>query len=579
MNSTTFASIDSVFSGNSKPLPIKAVDVLSGIHGATIHNQEDLDALRVVKMITGIVGKQLEAKISVVEVEGGEFAVLAHPEYRKTQYVEEVSKEVVKRFGKKTRVQVVTIAPIVLLSLLQTTEERGDKKKTESTNYEQAFASVIQFALNNNASDVTFNVNNDSPESQIHFQIDGMYVAPALWRMPTARMVEILDIIWQKVKGGSASVFSHTDEHQGKVLVTVGEKQILLRWMSLASDKGVSLTLRALEQGAIRSLEESGYLPSQISMFHRNQASGSGIICLAGRVGSGKTRTTAALLDRLPRTWKIIAIEDPVEIEQDHIIQCTVEKKIDGSSDQAYVSKLHSLKRSAPNAISLGEIRDELTGGGCIEVGGMGTQLYVTVHATGAVQVPERFASKSIRIPRDFLAMPGMLKLAVYQALVHKLCSCALPLSSLLKTGGPDATGIVRPSGYWEQYEWRLAKMFSADVSRLRVRNVDGCELCRNEHYSDLNGYKGRTTISEMLEPNSHYELLRMIRDGDTLGMQEFVNTLPRTAIDDPNMDNKNIVECGMYKALQGQLDPRDIELATESFETLALQPRYAGEK
>jgi hypothetical protein len=41
-------------------------------------------------------------------------------------------------------------------------------------------------------------------------------------------------------------------------------------------------------------------------------------------------------------------------------------------------------------------------------------------------------------------------------------------------------------------------------------------------------------------------------------------------------MANKTIVECGLYHALQGTVDPRDIEQATEPFENLILQPRYS---
>jgi hypothetical protein len=42
---------------------------------------------------------------------------------------------------------------------------------------------------------------------------------------------------------------------------------------------------------------------------------------------------------------------------------------------------------------------------------------------------------------------------------------------------------------------------------------------------------------------------------------------LPKTAIDDPDMTNKTIIDCAMYKALEGKLDPRDIESKTKAFE------------
>jgi len=554
-------------------------DVGVSLEKLVIETQEDLADLRVVKKRQDIVGNAtLAAKVSVVEVEGGGFAILTHPEYRKAHVVDEVARRV-QKLSRGSEVKIYTIAPLMLLSLNKTSDENllGSRKK--HTTYEVAFESVIEFAIANKASDITFNVYKDKEDSQIFFQIDGMYVAPRLWRLPTARMEEILSIVWQAVKGGSESFFSGNEEQQGKVETFAYGKKVMLRWSSIATDRGPSVTFRALIQEEVKDIEFYGYLPSHLAMFVRNQASGGGIIGIAGRVGMGKTSSTASLLNRLPRFWKIISIEDPVEIELPHVIQCTVENRLDGSKNASYVSKLFSLKRNAPNAVSLGEIRDKLTGEGVIEVGGMGTQLYLTVHALGMVQIPERLASKSIQIPRDFLASPGMLKLLVYQILVPKLCECALDITEFEDFGGNDATGVFREASYWTAYLERLDRIFQVDSRTLKVRNTDGCECCRNEHFTELNGFRGRDQIAEMMEPNAHYKILECIASGDTLGLQSYLNTLPRSRIDDENMDNKTIIECGMYKALKGSIDPRDIELATESFETVERLPRYANLK
>ncbi|EPG9766587.1 ATPase, T2SS/T4P/T4SS family, partial [Escherichia coli] len=354
-------------------------------------------------------------------------------------------------------------------------------------------------------------------------------------------------------------------------------QEMKLRFQSIAADRGPSVTMRVLEQNNIRPLEAYEYLPSHLALLVRHKGASNGLIVFAGKVGSGKTTSITALIATLPPHYKIFMIEDPVEIIVDNAIQCTVERKMDGSSDSSFKSKLFSMKRNAPDAVSLGEIRDPLTGNGVVEVGGMGTLGLFTIHAAGMLHIPERMWSDSIRIPKDFLASPGMLKLLVYQALVHRLCSCAEPLSSLVEKGGSDWNSQWHDGPYWEQYIARIQTMFAVDSSTMKVRNINGCEKCRHEHFTDLNGYNSRTVIAEMMEPNSHYEMLKLIAQGDTLGLYEFMDQLPRSPNSDPDMTNKNVVECGIYKALIGQVDPRDIERATESFESLVLQPRYAG--
>lgn len=250
---------------------------------------------------------------------------------------------------------------------------------------------------------------------------------------------------------------------------------------------------------------------------------------------------------------------------------------MDGSGNKAYSSKLMAMKRNAPDAISIGEVRDELNGRAIIEIGGMGSLGFCTVHASGQLHIPERLWQNSIKVPSDFLASPGMLKLLAYQALVPKLCSCAKPLASLKASGGLDLDGEYQDSDYWASYIAMIEESFDLDSSSMNVRNHEGCEKCRRKHFSDLDGYIGRQPIVEMFEPSKHYEFLRLTAARDTLGIYEYFNSLPRSKMSDPDMTNKNIVECGLYLALQGQLDPRDIERATEPFENVIRQPRYTS--
>lgn len=539
----------------------------------TLTTKEQLLELGELRKIEKVIGKQVGSKMTVMQLNDGSYAILVLPDYALSGLLDDVYAECRRKLG--GRLAVYTVDEIQLRSLMQVNKEQAQAQARAHSNSDAVFDLVVAYALERSASDITVNLHLDNPLSQISFQIDGVYVRPARWLLPTAQVEGMLKLAWQKIRGGSSSTLVYTTQLQGLVTIDVRGQKIALRWMSLGSDRGVSVTLRVAVEDSVSRLEDLGYLDDHLEAFRRSQAAAGGLIAMAGRVGSGKTRLISAMLGELPHTWKIIEIGDPIEIRQDRIIQTTVEKRIDGSSAATFASKVAAFKRSAPNAVSLGEIGDELTGRGVIEVGGMGTKCYITAHATGQVNVPERLADNMIKIPRDFLAAPGLLRLVVYQALTPRLCSCALPLSTLEQTGGVDCNGIEQPTAYWQAYSERLRRMFRIDVTRLLVRNPEGCQKCKHPEFKELNGYKGRTPILEYMEPNSDYRILKCIAKGDALALQQLLNSLPRSANDQPAMRNKNINECAIYKALQGEIDPRDIEKATESFESLSMTERY----
>src|SRR5690606_34184021 len=90
--------------------------------------------------------------------------------------------------------------------------------------------------------------------------------------------------------------------------------------------------------------------------------------------------------------------------------------------------------------------------------------------------------------------------LLVHQALLPKLCpACAMPVESL-QNGGADTDGRMHTAAWWERW-WHYAQRVSADAERWRIRNVAGCESCRQPGLPELAGYVGRTVVAEIIEP------------------------------------------------------------------------------
>lgn len=523
---------------------------------------------------TEIVGEKLGSKICPIQTLDGQWVILALPDYAKSDLIDSVRIKCVDAGARKGEVRVVRVTPYLLLAHSQregydVIEVAADD---DTSGHFATFTDIIRYGVDNGASDVHLNVEDGEPQSQIHFTIEGQYTAPPQWRMDTVRLEELINVAWQKGTGGGSAVFAQNTEAQCRLVLRIGGQRIMCRWASLAADRGVSVTLRLLkldQTAERRSLESQGFLPSQIAMFLRAQTAEGGAIVIAGVVNSGKSTALAELMSMIPASRKIVTLEDPVEYLIARALQSTVVRSLDGSDDNAFTSKLKTFKRSAANDVLLGEIRDTQTGDAVVDITGSGTNLYCTVHAKSNVQIPERLASKSIGIPVDFLASPGILNLLVYQALLPVLCKdCAKPLSSLVETGGMDRRGIHHDKTYWAEYIERIERLFKIDTSRLRVKCDEGCDSCRRSDLPQLNGYKGRTVVASMLEPQVDREMLRHIRKNDTLGLQEYCETLEKTAIDDPDMTNKTIMDCAMYKATQGLLDPRDIEQKTMAFDT-----------
>ena len=539
-----------------------------------INNKLDLKKLpgRIVKLRPDIVGPTLASKLCPAILENNIWVILVTPEYSRSDLVHSTRETCTKENG-GTPPSVYQITPTYLLTLREGTASNSSHgRKDASTVYKAAFDEIISWGVRNNASDVHLNVFQQEVVSQVCFSIDGKYVAPSRWAIPTDRMVEILNVAWMDSKGGASSVFNGDIEQQCRIEVIVDNSRVMGRWASMATDRGPSVCLRLLktEKSVVtRTLAEQGFLPSQIAMLDRAQLSEGGAIILAGVVGSGKSTTIARLMSSLPNTRKIITLEDPVEYRIANALQNTISRSLEGKDEDSFSAKLKTIKRSAPHDLLIGEIRDQVTGEAFMDLSGSGTNVYSTVHAKSHFQIPERLASSAIGIPNSFLASPGILNLLVFQALIPVLCThCALPLESLAIEGGTDIRGIERSKDYWKHYIDRIARVYKVDPSMMRIKDGQGCSHCRREEIPELSGYAGRTVVAEMIEPNADREVLRCVMDGNTLKLQEHLERLERTAIDDEDMTNKSIMECALYKSVNGLFDPRDIEIRTRSFET-----------
>lgn len=495
--------------------------------------------------------ESLAARICPVEFEDGSTAIFALAEHVGSDQANELA----RRMEEAGYVAAVPSRYVLNASLLLAvardafrSPQWGARSAQGRGALAEAFHELVEWGVVNSASDLHLNVNLHDAESEVKYTLCGRYVAPECFRrMPTRTLMEMLSVAWMDISGGNGAVFDPGAEQQGSLTRVYAGREVMLRWASMASEKGPSVCLRLLEKNqaaSIPPLEALGYLPDQIDMLEQALCSGGGAVVFAGTVGSGKSTTLASLIARLPADRKVITIEDPVEYTIPGAIQNSVARRLDADAHTAFATKLRTLKRSAMSDVLLGEVRDRETGLAFMDLAGSGVNVYTTVHAPSAAFIPERLASDFIGVSRDFLAMPGTLKLLIWQALLPRLCACALPLEAAAGRGGGHLHGP------WLE---QLATVFPGPPELLRMRNPEGCADCCKQGLRELSGYTGRSVVAEMIEPRVHPHLLDWVRHRGR-GVQP--------------VPARSAMASAMAGAYRGIFDPFDIERHFHSFAT-----------
>lgn len=523
----------------------------------------------------------LGGRVCPVMLEGDRVAIFCLPDYVASDSLDELER-VLAHQGFRLHVPTRFRLPAPLLMAVSrgqmTVATLGLRLADRAGHRRSALATIfhewVAWGVREGASDMHLNVASRLPESEIRYTINGQYVVPERFRrIPTSTLLDVLGVAWMNVRGGNGAIFDPTIEQQGRIRLDVEGRAIMLRWASLATDGGPSVCLRMLHldvDPAAQSLPGLGYLPTQIDALERARLTEGGAVVLAGVVGSGKSTTLATLMRDIAPTRKVITMEDPVEYLIPNALQNTVGRALDDTDTHAFDAKLKTLKRSAMNDLLIGEVRDRETGRAFMDVAGSGVSVYTTTHTGSAAMIPERLASDFIGVSRDFLATPGVLKLLVYQALLPRLCDhCALPLTALWQ-GARGVDGMWREGAWWRRWSERFLTLYALDAAPIRVRNPAGCTHCGGTRPDDLRGICGRTVAAEVVEPGDDPLFLMCVRQRDNARLQEHVYGQPHTPFDDENMSGKSAMACAVYKASQGWVDPRTIEMRFRAFESVA---------
>lgn len=213
-----------------------------------------------------------------------------------------------------------------------------------------------------------------------------------------------------------------------------------------------------------------------------------GMIVTSGPTGSGKTRTLFACLLEFPRTKSIQTFEDPVELiapaSYININQNSIDKTL------GYKQQLVAIMRQSPDAILVGEMRDEETANFAQYVAATGHLVLGTIHANNAVGVIKRLLD--LGVSASDLASPASLSLIMAQRLTKLLCTDCKLSDTELKNYYPEK---------FEQHRHDVKfiarshpEINNLDLSTIYHKNPKGCPNCKGK------GEIGRKQILEYID-------------------------------------------------------------------------------
>ncbi|MDP2310644.1 MAG: ATPase, T2SS/T4P/T4SS family [Pseudomonadota bacterium] len=259
----------------------------------------------------------------------------------------------------------------------------------------------------------------------------------------------------------------------GRLVVRFGSRELSVRVSTMPVARGEKAVLRILDPAEVmRPMEQIFVDPRQQELVGRAVSAAWGAIVVFGATGSGKTSTLYSLLNyrrKIRPDHSIVTVEDPVEFVLPGITQSGVNSR----AGLEYSTALRGLLRQDPDAILIGEVRDQETASVLVEAGTTGHLLFASAHASNLPSAFERF--HSLGIPRARLVQVS--ELFVVQRLVRRLC--------------PSCTRDEEvPAQLFEALGKRGLLPRGATA---RLPKAGACEACQHT------GYRGRVAVAEVL--------------------------------------------------------------------------------
>ncbi len=465
------------------------------------------------------------------------FTTLQYPARLKAQLRENL---------KRRNVQIIDqieVSPVVLENVYADAENLTSQNSTD-LDFERGQDTVrmlLAKAVALNASDI--HIVRRRMTASISFRVNGQISQYAEW--PEQAADQTCRFIYE-VMGHDQAVTWNRHEPQDAVADTVlaNGRRVRVRVGTIpASPDGYDMVLRVLPASAdTMRLEELGYTAKQIEAIQAVVRRPSGLLVMAGGVGSGKSTSIVGMLneelDMHQSRLRIITVEDPPERVIPGATQVPVVRKKGSSSADDFSFAIRGALRCDPDTLMVGEIRDLQSGLLTVKFAQSGHRVYTTVHASTALGIVGRLTGLGINA--NLLCTPDVLKGLMYQSLVPKLCfECRVDADTWSAIG--RSTDDRRRDSVNRTKSALKASGF--DTDRVFYRGNSQCERCGGS------GVIGRTVMAEIVLPDD--EMLFRLSKAD-------YSNARRHWLD--NLNGTPVHEHGLELIAKGLVSPSDVE-------------------
>lgn len=537
---------------SKQQIEFKAKNELEEIYGALFYQRAPAGDLE------RFVASEYEADILVVESQGdGSPFILVTKSFQETMFntVLTVRTRVCKAYagddGKAPKIITLNVSKDVLSlyrhdsSVLPEADEEKDK-----TGLELEFEQLVKRAYESKATDLHFLRRLDN--CRVRFRVWGAMRDHEDWEPKKAD--DILSVAFSSF--GKGGMYSHwkAEEGQRMRMQIVYSQHITLdcRYEHAAGDDGAyhaCIRILANDRRDIRkliNLRGLGFNNAQTKAIEMAASGVSGMLILAGPVGSGKSTTLAGIVKYINRDddVNILTVESPIERELP-AFQTAVSDD-DGADPKEFGRAIKSTLRRDPDILVVGEIRDDMSASASATGVQTGHTLLTTVHAQSAMEIPERLCSPALALPPQTIGAPSFLAILIFQMLLPVL----------------DEDSKIRITSR------NIDSHLTADVkSRLLslVPDVDVVSIyVRGKSRTAPEGVSSMTICAEVVVPNE--TLRRMFRKMQLSEALNYWIELGRKENEgipaDERITGLRASSHAVGKMLEGMIDPRDIEKA-----------------
>ena len=298
---------------------------------------------------------------------------------------------------------------------------------------------------------------------------------------------DLCGTIIQSMCDVSGTYFNQTISQDGRMKAEHLESCNLFgaRVATRPTDSGIVMIIRLLydHNDEELSIEELGYLPSQVRSLDVLSSMPVGLYIFSGPTGSGKSTTVATIMKIIIHNSEgrkhVLTVEDPPEYRIPGAVQTALicDKSDDAVVSQEWARSIANAMRLDPDVVLIGEVRDKASASGAIRAAMTGHQVLTTLHANDGMGVLQRLLD--IDVNMSLLTDAKIITGLINQSLVKTLCSsCKVPLFG---NEHRIKSNIQRE---------RILRFVDIDTAHIKG---DGCKNCGGK------GFKGRTVVAEVI--------------------------------------------------------------------------------